>query len=157
MKEIPLSKGKVAIVDDDMYDYLMQWKWHYGTAYALRHIYLGKRKQSNRFMHHEILQPPEGMYVDHIDRNKLNNTRDNLRTCTRTQNQANKCKRKDNTSGMKGVSWHKESRKWRATMTVDRKHVNVGYFRSKEDAYNAYIKKSKELYGEFAYQGTEAE
>lgn len=155
MKEIFLTNGLATSVDDDMYDYLNQWKWHLSTnGYAKRNLYVYNpgQKTINIFMHHIVLPRPDKMFIDHIDRNKLNNVRTNLRVCTNPQNQANKGKRKDNTSGRKGVSWGKYARKWRATMTVSGKHVSLGCYNSVDEAYKAYLSKSRELYGEFTYE-----
>jgi len=88
-KEIILTQGKVAIVDDDMYDYLNQFKWHAvkqsGKFYARRHI-----KSSNPnikiLIHRDVMKPEKGFVIDHIDGNTLNNQKDNLRICTHAQN-----------------------------------------------------------------------
>lgn len=115
MKRIPLTQGKVALVSDEDYEYLMQWKWYARRAgktfYAGRHVRL-KLKQKVFHMHRVIaerlgiLEAP-----DHKDRNGLNNQRSNLRAATISQNKANRGRNKNNTSGYKGVYWDKERKK----------------------------------------------
>lgn len=78
-KQIPLSKGKFALVDDDMYDYLMQWKWTFSGGYTYR-IKTIKGVSKKIWMHREVNATANGLYTDHIDGNRLNNTRANLRT-----------------------------------------------------------------------------
>jgi len=93
-----------------------------------------------------ILNPENKPFVDHMDRNKLNNSVENLRWATSSENLRNKKDSGRNTSGFKGVSFHKRNGKYKATIQV--KHI--GYFDNKEDAARAYDKKAKELFGEFA-------
>lgn len=79
MPTIPLTQGKVTIIDEADYDYLLQWKWHYREGYAVRSQYLGrtngKQKLKNIWMHRLLLNTPDGMESDHIDGNGLNNVR----------------------------------------------------------------------------------
>lgn len=84
-KEIPLTKGKSAIVDDDLYWSLSQIKWHYSGGYA---VYFEKKTRPRKAvrMHRLINNTPEGMDTDHINGNKLDNRRANLRTCSRSAN-----------------------------------------------------------------------
>ncbi len=152
MKEIPLTRGKVAIVDDDMHEYLMQWKWHIShNGYAVRTSSRVFGKQKRIPMHRAIMNPPDGMLVDHINSNrKLDNRRENLRICTRAQNVCNTKLSKKNTSGFKGVNWHKRAKKWQAMVQKNNKNFFAGYFDDPEDAAHAYDEKARELHGEFA-------
>lgn len=148
MKQIKLTKGKSAIVDDEDFEYLNQWKWHYlETGYAARH---GDNKKYV-LMHREIMKPESGMIVDHIDHNTLDNRRDNLRLCTRSQNLENSKIRCDNTSGHKGVSWNKRLRKWHAYIFKDRR-IHLGFFDSIDKAIDAYQRAETQYFGEFAYK-----
>jgi hypothetical protein len=151
MKEIKLTKGKVTIVDNDMFDYLNQWKWFFNGTYAARNIRTinGHRRRKTYFMHHLILQPPNGMDIDHINRNPLDNRLCNLRICTRSQNRINSKIRTDNKSGVTGVDWCKLNKKWQARIEKDGKRIHLGRYDNLEDAKNAYNEKAKELYGEF--------
>lgn len=104
-KNIPLSQGKVAIVDDEDYDELSRWKWCISSkGYAVRNG-SGQRKGQTIHMHREIIGvPPDGMETDHKNQNKIDNRKVNLRHCTRTVNQCNKGKYQNNKSGVTGVS-----------------------------------------------------
>lgn len=90
-KRIPLTKGKFAIVDDEDYEYLSQFKWHFGMGdrYACRNVETERGWQPVS-MHLHLVKPPPGMETDHINRNKLDNRRKNLRIVTRAINQRNK-------------------------------------------------------------------
>jgi hypothetical protein len=157
-KEIPLSNGMVAIVDAADYDFLMQWKWHIcggkreRTWYAARNapISRGKQIQTRVMMHREILGAEPGTRIDHIDGDGLNNTRKNLRFCTHQQNLCNRPAQINNTSGYKGVYWHKRASKWVAQISENGKRKYLGRFANAEDAAHAYDAAAKELYGEFA-------
>lgn len=95
-------------------------------------------------------QPGDGKEVDHIDGNKLNNSLDNLRFATRSQNNANVKRRRDNQSGYKGVNWMKKPGKWRAEITINKKNKHIGLYHTKEEAYSAYCAAAQAFYGEFA-------
>lgn len=155
-KEIKLTQGKVAIVDDELFEWLNQWKWCYQrnsnakyTGYATRHK---SNPSKTEYMHRVIMNPPKGMDIDHIDGDGLNNQRNNLRICTHAQNGMNRSKNKNNSSGFKGVFWDEITRKWRAIIDRNDKHIHLGRFSDIEDAAKAYDKAARELYGEFAYQ-----
>ena len=93
-----------------------------------------------------------GKWHDHSDRNKLNNRKSNLRSCTRQQNTCNISLRKNNTSGIIGVSWDKESSKWTVQINVNQKRKKVGRFVNKDDAIKARLQAEAMYYGEFAPQ-----
>jgi len=103
------------MVDDEDYEYINRWKWYIfkgtNTFYATRTLPRVNGKHLNINMHRVILQTPDGMYVDHINGNGLDNRGVNLRNCTRSQNQHNRGKSRNNTSGYKGVSWHTHFKK----------------------------------------------
>jgi hypothetical protein len=90
------------------------------------------------------------MFLDHIDRNGLNNKIENLREATLSQNSANTSIRSDNTSGYRGVSWDKKAKKWLAKITIFRKQKYLGYFSSPEAAYEVYCEAARNHYGKFA-------
>jgi hypothetical protein len=94
--------------------------------------------------------PPERLEVDHKDCDPSNNRWDNLRLATASQNQANKKVSRANTSGFKGVSWHKDDKRWRAQIRMGGKKVHLGSFDTPESAHRAYSEAAMKHYGEFA-------
>ncbi|WP_420796654.1 AP2 domain-containing protein [Brevibacillus agri] len=101
-------------------------------------------------MHRLILSARQGEFVDHIDGNKLNNVRSNLRLATKAGNQRNQRIRSDNTSGFRGVYWCKKSGKWRAQITVNNKRIALGSYDDAASAASAYNEAALRLHGEFA-------
>lgn len=154
MKEILLTQGKVALVDDEDFEYFNQWKWSASkqgnTYYALRKVTVSKNKELTTIMHRVITQALHGINIDHINGNGLDNQRKNLRFATKAQNAMNKNKQCNNVSGYKGVSWAKRQKKWRACIMVIGRNVHLGYFTIKETAALAYDKAAEKYYGEFA-------
>lgn len=151
MKEIQLTQGKVALVDDEDYAHLLTIKWwadHSGGGiYYARGTIGGKQIRMHRYIL-GITDPK--IDVDHKDRDTLNNQRDNLRTCTRTQNNHNIPALSTNTSGYKGVSWSKGMKKWTAQIRILGKIRNLGYFDDKISAAMAYDEMAALHHGEFA-------
>ncbi len=149
MKQIPLSKGKFALVDDADFAWLSQWKWHVtALGYAARNSKSIKGRKETIRMHRLIAGTPAGMDTDHRDGDKLNNQRFNLRIATRTENGRNRKPKKG--SEFKGVYLFKKSGKWRAQIRVDRKLKELGLFILKEDAAKAYNAAAIEHFGGFA-------
>lgn len=150
---IPLTRGKFVIVDADDYGWLMQWKWHSayscGLWYAVRSEWNGGNPK-NIQMHRQIMGVAKGVKVDHHSRDGLDNTRGNLRVATCQQNKFNTAKQKNNTSGYKGVSWHKGCGKWISHITIDGRVIHLGYFSDKNDAARAYDCAAIRHHGEFA-------
>ena len=142
MKEIQLSQGKVALVDDEDFEMLNRYKWSAmrgaNTYYAYTHIILESGKRTSIAMHRVIMQTPVGYETDHRDRNGLNNQRFNLRICTHSQNQGNRKLTKGSLSGYKGIGWHKRDKKWWSKIVFERRAIYLGYFDSKEEAAKAY-------------------
>lgn len=155
MKEIQLTKGKVAFIDDEDFEYIMQWKW---TAYKGRNTYYAKRNMNNKGdnigfqMHRSLMRVYDrSILIDHIDGNGLNNQKANLRICNYSQNGANKLKRKgSNGTKFIGITFRKDTKKWAAQVMKDYKHISLGCYNSDIDAAIAYNKKAVELHGEFA-------
>lgn len=150
MKTIPLSQGKETVVDNDDYKWLTRWKWYFRSGYAVRIKKNEVGKVVTVWMHREIMKTPVGMFTDHKNLNKLDNRKENLRICTNVQNQKNSLGKKSNTSGYTGVQWHTGSKKWRASIYINRKHISLGLYKNKEDAARAYDKRLVEEFGEFA-------
>ena len=158
MKEIKLSNSeKTALVDDADYDALRVYKWRltrsYNQCYAVRSAYVrelidGKKREIK--MSNQIMNPPDGFEVDHIDRNGLNNQRQNLRICTHQQNIWNRQSQKNSKSKYKGVSWHKGNKMWQATITAGGKQIPLGYSRDETEAAQLYDKAAKKYFAEYA-------
>lgn len=150
MKSISLSRGKVALVDDADYEWLNQWKWYCSSeGYAERDE--GRRGNRKRIlMHRLILGVSKEFQADHINNNRLDNRRANLRTCTYSENNQHRGVSSSNTSGYKGVTFVKVTKKWRATIRVNRVKVELGSYKNIIDAARAYNQAAKKYHGEFA-------
>lgn len=153
MKEIKLSCGQVALVDDEDFDFLNQWKW-YATK-TIKGDYYARRwvggEEKHVFMHRIILGLNKGdkMTGDHKDHNTLNNQRYNLRKCTYSQNAANRVKRSNETSS-KYIGVIKFNGRFRAAINYRGYCIYIGMFDKEEDAALAFNKKKVELFGEYA-------
>lgn len=155
MRQISLSQGQFAVVDDADFEWLNNWRWRasfkadagifYVTRWSTKDEY-GDGNRSIVLMHRFILGAPEGVMVDHRDRNTLNNQRYNLRLCTNGQNQAN-CKARCGQSVFKGVSRNKNM--WRSRIKV-KGEVRCKTFKLEIEAAEYYDKVALEHYGEFA-------
>jgi len=153
MKRIPLTQGKCAIVDDDDYKTLSQYKWYALHDIQAEHwtaVRMNKDKPKRRtiYMHRQIINTPLGMETDHINHNGLDNRKCNLRVCTRAENMQNRRPERNCTSVFKGVTWQKG--KWKAQIICNKKHYYLGCFENELDAAHAYIEKAKQLHGAFA-------
>lgn len=158
MKEIPLTQGCVALVDDEDYEALMQFEWVWSNGYAVRAGQLADGTRTTVRMHRQLLGcvPGDGVLVDHRDENKLNNRRENLRQCTSAQNLRNRGLTRASTTGLKGVTWDKRKRRWKGTITVNYKTKNLGLFATPEAAHAAYCAAADALHEEFANHGRKA-
>src|ERR1700730_17241508 len=114
MKELKLTNSsKVTTISDDKYDLVGGYPWYLIIDRSKHTIRVATGSEGNNiYLAHLILPPKEGFTIDHIDRDPLNNQTDNLRYATRSQQEANKSVRVDNTSGYKGVTWHGSCQKW---------------------------------------------
>jgi len=154
-REIELSQGYVAKVDAEDYKWLNQRKWHVaiicGTPRAAHTINNEHGKTVHLYMSRVILEARKGFVVDHIDHDALNNQRDNLRECTKTQNRQNSRKQKRHTSSQfKGVFWEKRRQKWVARIVIDKRRIYIGQFDDELDAARSYNDAALEHFGEFA-------
>lgn len=153
MKEIILTKGKVAIVDDDDFLNINSKSWYAykeGNTYYAARDDRSNQKRKRVLMHREILNTPYDLITDHKDRNGLNNIRSNIRICTKVENNRNTKLRNDSTSGIKGVSFKKREKKWAAQISFNKKIKWLGYFNTAKEAMSAYDNASILLHGDFA-------
>ncbi len=155
MKEIQLTQGKVALIDEADADLIEGYGWYAyrspknGEYYAQANVRRDQSRYTTIKMHRLIAAAESGEQVDHANHNGLDNRRSNLRRCTQSQNQANARKRKDS-SGWKGVHFVKSSRVWRTRIQVRGRRILVGDFKNPEDAATAYNFAAAEHFGEFA-------
>lgn len=153
---VSTSKGQKTIIDDCDAD-LAEYRWfcsHQG--YTVRSYHVSKHNKPIIFLHSVIMERklghsvPDGYYVDHVNRNKLDNRRDNLRLASKGQNAINSKVPSNNTSGAKGVTWDKSKQRWQAQIVYQQKFVFIGRYKKVEDAIEARREKEVELFGEFA-------
>ncbi len=148
MKKIPLGNDKFTLIDKEDYKRLKGFNWRFeksvngSSGYAVATIK----------MHRLITKAKRGEEIDHINHDKMDNRRENLRKATHSQNCQNRPPDIKNKSGYRGVHWFKAGNKWAARIGVNGKRIFLGYFDNKEGAAKAYNKAARLEYGEFAYQ-----
>jgi len=146
MREIELTQGQTAIVDDEDYEALNVRSWCYHDKYAYSKID-GKVIA----MHRHLLDAPKGMDVDHANGDTLDNRRCNIRVCTRSQNMQNfdgfKNRRK---SRFKGLQYKKRDKLWEPVITVNGKRIYCGASKDEEQAARNYDRAAIKHFGEFA-------
>lgn len=147
--EIPLTKGFVAIVDDEDADLVQEFKWYAlvmrpNGIYAARTVW-NKGNQRTEYLHRLLLNPPPGFHVDHKNRDTLDDRRENLRVATPRQNMANAPARSGRFKGVRPLK-----NIWTARITIDGRDRHLGCARSAEEAARMYDAAALEIYGEFA-------
>lgn len=140
---IMLTRGKVAVVDDDDYAWLSQWKWCVSGRYAASRI-----DGELIYMHRLIMGAQPGVGVDHVSGERFDNRRCNLRFATQKENSRNQKRRKQH--GYKGVYQRKDTRKWQVKIMVDYRAINLGCYTNEEIAATAYDVAARIFFGEFA-------
>jgi hypothetical protein len=158
VKEIPLTQGQIALIDDEDWELISQYRWHAGwlggAFYAKSNVNYtatdGRRRQKTLMMHRLIMGGGDGsLQVDHRNGDTLDNRRSNLRWATRSQQRQNSVTPRSSSVRFKGVTSRPDG-KWRARITVSGKVRHLGLFDTKQDAALAYNQKASELFGEFA-------
>ncbi len=154
MKKIKLTQGKWAIVDDDMFEYLNQWKWHVHKPgitkgfYAKRTTHNPKNKKIGTiFMARQIMRAKKGQIVDHKSGNTLDNRKENLRFCSHGQNRANS-KNQKNSCGFKGI--HKRGKSFMVRIQFNKKRTTIGTWYTLKEALKARNAAAKKYHGDFA-------
>ena len=154
MKEIPLGRGFIAIIDDNDYGAVKNHNW-WSSKNGQRVYAISSENGKTVYMHRKIIAPEKGMHVDHIDGNGLNNSRKNLRICTRSQNVRNAKKTLSKTTSLyKGVYFDKRVKLWSSDICVDRERIRLGFFKNQEDAALAYNFAAIKHHGQFARLNT---
>lgn len=156
MKHIPLSRGLSAIVDDDDWYRLAGYPWRAlkdsrtGEYRAIRSLPRKDGKRPTSYMAREVLKSiPDGMEVDHINHNTLDNRKANLRIVSHAQNMQNRVKSRSMTSKFKGVYFHKVSGKWMARLSVNGQTRYLGIHEAEQDAAAAYDAESRRAHGQY--------
>jgi hypothetical protein len=150
-KEIFMINGKAVLVNDEDFEWLSKFRWRPDKDGYARTTYRENGKRVDRFMHRMIMDAPKGTLVDHINGNKIDNTRENLRFCTYQQNQWNQRIKEGASSVFKGVGRKKGSDSFEARIKIDGKLKYIGMFSSEFAAANAYNYYAKMYFGEFAH------
>ncbi len=147
MREIHLTRGKVALVDDEDFALVSQYGWSYrpsrNTGYAIRNT-------DGMRMHRLILSTPATLIVDHTNGIGTDNRRSNIRNCNRQENDQNRSTIPNRTSRFKGVSWRSSENKFRAQIFVNKRQVSLGLFRNEQDAAVLYDFVARQFFGPFA-------
>lgn|SRR3972149_1096163 len=129
MKKIKLTQRKYAKIDDKNFNFINQWKWYFSHGYAMRDTSDGRI-----YMHRQINNTEGHLDTDHINRDKLDNRRCNLRSVSRSKNQFNRGKPRNNTSGFIGVTWCRRDRNWQAQIKLNQRNIILGRFNNIFDA-----------------------
>ncbi len=136
------------MVDDEDFEFLNQFYWQVDKNNTVK---THKNYTGETLIHRLIMKPSKGVEIDHIDGNRLNNQKSNLRFATSSQNKINRGARKDNKSGFKGVSWHKQRNTWTARIMIDGNYKHLGLFKDKLEAAKIYNQYALKHYGEYAW------
>lgn len=160
MKYIKTTNGGRVIVNDEDFDFLNHWKWRIGPfGYAIRtqHLLRGKKntnKTKTILIHRVIMNAPFGIDVDHINHNRLDCRKINMRLCTRGENGLSKVAHKNKIIPYKGVYFEPRLGKYRVLIGVNYKSKHIGLFVDIKDAARAYNEAAKKYFGKFAYLNT---
>lgn len=156
MKKIKINRSLYLLIDNKDFKKIKLFHWYAAkkftdkTFYVVRHYYTIDGKRNNQGIHRFLLNITDpNILVDHINGNGLDNRRCNLRIVTKSENQKNRGNNKNNTSGYKGVSYHKLKKKYISVIGFNGKKIFLGYFKNPKQASKVYNKKAKELFGKF--------
>ena len=151
MKEIVAFGGHIVIVDDEDYELFSRYKWHLTNGYAIRHRNENGKHVGWHLMHRDIMHANTEQQIDHINHNKLDNRKENLRFATVRQNGCNQLPQTGCSSKYKGVCWSKWANKWQAQIKNKGRRIYLGLYDTEERAAQAYNLAAKNFFGEYAY------
>jgi hypothetical protein len=149
MKEIQLTNGQIVLVDEEDFIYLTEITWGQNRGYGVTYV-LVNCKPKRFYMHKMVMRAGKGQIVDHINGNKLDNRKENLRLVTHQQNCMNQNIAINNSTGYKGVSYHKGHQKYGASIRINNRLVHLGYFKNPFDAALAYNEAALMYFGKYA-------
>lgn len=156
MRTILLTDSDVILLDDSDYNLAKRYNWWAlrttngkKIKYAASDVFT-RGERCTLLLHRVLLQPRADQYIDHINHNGLDDQRHNLRVCTMSQNQGNRRKQSNNTSGYKGVHWHTQRQKWCASIKINYRSHSLGLWSDPWRAAQAYNRAALEAWGEFA-------
>lgn len=142
------SKNEKITVDTDDLEKVKNHTWRMNTnGYAET-----EHNRKTIRIHRLLMDAPKNLVVDHINHDKKDNRRSNLRLCTYAENNHNVAIGKSKKSNIRGVSWSKREQRWRAKIVVNKKEIGLGYYKNINDAIKARKEAEKKYYGEFAYK-----
>ena len=150
MKEIVLSNGEVSLVDDEDFEWLSKYHWHISVGYAATTMVIEKGKYKKKLMHRLIMKEPEGKEIDHINRNRLDNRKENLRIVNSKQNSWNIDKKNKDLSSSKYKGVYSVNGKFGTSIYRDYEKIYIGHFTNEIAAANAYNYYAKVYHGEYA-------
>jgi hypothetical protein len=145
-----LADGTEATIDAEDAELVGQYNWRLSNGYVVTELPKVNGKRRLLRLHRLVMGDPEGKLVDHREGAKIDNRKDLLRPATNAENNKNAKMRDDNTSGHKGVYWHKAKKKWHAQISHEGKRLYLGRFAALEEAHAAYCEAANRMHGEFA-------
>lgn len=150
--KISLTQNKFAIIDNEDWDKIKDYSWCISTDNNIVAYIKGSGRKNRKLilLHRLIMNAKQGQEIDHINRNRLDNRKNNLRFCNRSQNNMNAKKRKGTLSKYKGVTWSKRDKKWKSYIGLNGKFINLGSYDNEKIAALIYNEKAQQLFGEFA-------
>lgn len=152
--EVYDNMDRYFLIDEEDYDKIKNYSWYINTSgyVAITPAFRGKTDNKENLLHRYLISPGKENVVDHINHNRLDNRKHNLRICNTMQNNQNSIIRMNNTSDIIGIWYDNKNEKWASEIRVNKKKIWLGRYHNKKDAIVARLKAEKEYFGEFAPQ-----